>query len=145
MSTVPSVTAKELSSLQARPAKCATEVVRCRSTKRGIHEFWRLREPMKLASAVTFLVATLVLLFTVYMHDSAHRYDVVIAAAGSGGSQQDVGSTEAVAYLIDHKTGRVWQLQSELETPGIRLPCPKSPNVKETDHGCEALSRTREP
>ena len=89
---------------------------------------------MKLATAFTFLVATLVLLFALYMHDSAHRYDVVLAAAGSGGSQTDAGSTETVGYLVDHKTGKVWMLRNGARVPTILLPCLTG---KETERGCE--------
>jgi hypothetical protein len=91
---------------------------------------------MKVATAVTFLLATLVLLLAFYMHDSAHRYDVVLAAAGSGGSQQDVGSTETVGYLVDHKTGRVWQLDGILQIPTAIAHCPGT--TKETERGCVA-------
>ena len=95
---------------------------------------------MKLATAVIFLLAALVLLFALYMHDSAHRYDVVIAAAGSGGSQQEAGSTETLAYLVDHKTGRVWELIEQFEKPLVRLPCMNTPTIKETEHGCEVVT-----
>jgi hypothetical protein len=98
---------------------------------------------MKLATAVTFLIATLVLLFAFYIHDSAHRYDVVIAAAGSGGSQQDVGSATTTAYLVDHKTGRVWEIFGEFEKPIVRLPCRTGPNVKETDYGCQLATANK--
>ena len=90
---------------------------------------------MKLATAFTFLIATLVLLLALYMHDSAHRYDVVIAAAGSGGSQQDAGSTTTVAYLVDHKTGRVWQLNGIVQLPTMIAHC--AATMKETERGCE--------
>ena len=80
----------------------------------------------------------LVLLLASYLHDSARRYDVVLAAAGSGGSQENVGSTETAAYLVDHKTGRVWELDGGLEKPLLYLSCKKvSQNLKETEHGCE--------
>jgi hypothetical protein len=90
-------------------------------------------------SAVAFLVGSLVLLLAIYLHGEARRYDVVIAAAGSGGSQTEAGSTDATAYLVDHKTGRVWKLNSKLANPLIRVPCTKMPDVKETEHGCELV------
>ena len=34
--------------------------------------------------AITFLMAALVLFLALYLHDGARRYDVVVAAAGSG-------------------------------------------------------------
>ena len=65
---------------------------------------------MKLAPALTLLIAALVLLLASHLHDEAHRFDVVLATAGSGGSQQDAGSVLATAYLVDHKTGKTWEL-----------------------------------
>jgi hypothetical protein len=94
---------------------------------------------MKLATAVTFLLAALVLLFAFYMHDSAHRFDVVVAAAGSGGSQTDTGSTETLGYLVDHKTGKVWMLRGPVRVPLILTPCPTG---KETERGCEQAAET---
>jgi hypothetical protein len=87
--------------------------------------------------AIALLLAALVLLLTSYMHDSAHRYDVVMAAAGSGGSQTDTGSTEAVAYLVDHKTGKVWMLRSGARVPLFLMSCLRG---KETERGCEAAA-----
>ena len=100
---------------------------------------------MKLASAVVFLVGTLILLFAFYLHDSAHRYDVVLAAAGSGGSQQAVGSTETEGYLVDHKTGRVWELTGVAQRPMMIVRCPNSANVKESERGCEVESTPTKP
>lgn len=61
------------------------------------------------------LLATLASIWGVtYMHDRAHRFDIVAAGAGSGGgggSQDTIGtegSEEIRAYVIDHQTGRVW-------------------------------------
>jgi hypothetical protein len=93
---------------------------------------------MKLATAVTFLAAALVLLLAFYMHDSAHRFDVVLAAAASGGSQQDAGTTTTIAYLIDHKTGRVWELDGVVQAPLAIGHCPVS--MKETERGCEVAT-----
>lgn len=96
---------------------------------------------MKPATAITLLIAALVLLLASHLHDSARRYDVVVAAAGSGGSQQDTGSTETVGYLVDHKTGRVWVLKGMFEMPGVRMACSGvSPNAKETENGCEIVT-----
>jgi hypothetical protein len=83
---------------------------------------------VKLGTAVTLLVAALVLLLTSHWHDSAHRFDVVVAAAGSGGSQQEAGSTTEVAYLIDHKTGRVWRLDGGVQQPTFITPLPTEGN-----------------
>jgi hypothetical protein len=88
---------------------------------------------VKLGTAITLLVAALVLLLASHWHDSAHRFDVVVAAAGSGGSRQEAGSTKEVAYLIDHKTGRVWELDGRVQQPAFITPCPQ----KETERGCE--------
>lgn len=89
---------------------------------------------MKPATAIVLLLAALVLLLAFYLHDEAHRYDVVVAAAGSGGSQESTGSTETVGYLVDHKTGKVWVLLHASQMPVILMPCP---SMKETERGCE--------
>jgi hypothetical protein len=90
---------------------------------------------VKPTTAVVLLLAALVLLLASYLHDSAHRYDVVVAAAGSGGSQENVGATETVGYLVDHKTGRVWELVGPAQEPTVIVPCHSS--TKETEHGCK--------
>jgi hypothetical protein len=100
---------------------------------------------MKTTTAITLLVAALVLLLTSYLHDSAHRYDVVVAAAGSGGSQENAGSTESVGYLVDHKTGRVWLLQSAGQLPMKVMNCSVYTNIKETERGCEAEGAGKPP
>lgn len=88
---------------------------------------------MKPFTAITLLVAALVLLLASHLHDAAHRFDVVMAAAGSGGSQQEAGSTRAVGYLVDHKTGKVWELDGQFQNPAFITPCPR----KQTERGCE--------
>lgn len=95
---------------------------------------------MKPATAIILLIAALVLLLASHLHDSAHRYDVVVAAAGSGGSQDTTGSTETEGYLVDHKTGRVWELTGQFERPGVLAPCLNDPSIKQTDHGCEIVT-----
>jgi hypothetical protein len=89
---------------------------------------------MKPATAITLLLAVLVLLLASHLHDSAHRFDVVMAAAGSGGSQETEGSTQVVGYLVDHKTGKVWLLAGPSSMPIILRPCPMG---KEMERGCE--------
>jgi len=93
---------------------------------------------VKPTTAIALLLAALVLLLAFHLHDSAHRYDVVIAAAGSGGSQQDVGSTETVAYLVDHKTGKTWLLIAQNRIPMVTISCPSG--QKETERGCEQVA-----
>lgn len=69
---------------------------------------------MKPGSVLILLCAILTVLSATYMHESYHRYDLVTAAAASGGSggSQDVtgeaGDIQINVYLIDHRTGRVW-------------------------------------
>ena len=89
---------------------------------------------MKPTTAIALLLSALVLLLASYLHDSAHRYDVVVAAAGSGGSQENVGATETVGYLVDHKTGRVWELVGAIRESTVIVPCRVG---KETKRGCE--------
>jgi len=93
---------------------------------------------MKLTTAIVLLFAALVLLLISYLHDAAHRYDVVVAGAGSGGSQENEGSTDVVGYLVDHKTGRVWLLQSGGQVPVRIFSCSMyKGTAKETERGCE--------
>jgi hypothetical protein len=92
----------------------------------------------KVDNGVLFLLGCFVLLLASYLHDRARRFDVVMAAAGSGGSQENEGSTESFAYLVDHKTGKVWKLDETFEKPLFRRTCRNvSENLKETEHGCE--------
>jgi hypothetical protein len=90
---------------------------------------------MKLITALSLLIAALVLLLASHLHDAAYRFDVVMAAAGSGGSQQDAGSVIATAYLVDHKTGKVWELNGQVRIPVMIAPCPNP--LRETERGCE--------
>lgn len=61
-----------------------------------------------------FLILIGTILTATYMHESYRRYDLVTAGAGSGGSggsqnvTGDTGEVRITAYLIDHRTGRVW-------------------------------------
>src|SRR5258707_15646388 len=92
---------------------------------------------MKHATAITLWLAALAVLLAVHLHDEAHRYDVVVAGAGSGGSQTETGSTEIVGYLVDHKTGRVWLLGGLRQFPVEVMNCSIHANTKETERGCE--------
>jgi hypothetical protein len=74
------------------------------------------------------LLATLATISGVtYMHDRAHRYDIVAAGAGSGGTQNDAGLTDIQAFIIDHQTGKVWMFARTtpafIGMPVTRLPC----------------------
>ena|ERR1700740_971745 len=88
------------------------------------------------------LLATLATIWgATYMHDRAHRYDIVAAGAGSGGSggsqgaTGDVGSTEIDAYLLDHKTGKVWYVHGPIEVPAARRSC-QDMGWTEIESGC---------
>lgn len=94
---------------------------------------------MKLATAIVLLVAALVLLLASHLHDQAHRYDVVVAGAGAGGSQENPGSTEIGGYLVDHKTGRVWSLNGFRQSPTVVLSCSQMNGMVETERGCELV------
>jgi hypothetical protein len=87
-----------------------------------------------MTTAIILFLAALVLLLASHLHDAAHRFDVVLTAAGSGGSQQDVGSTNTTAYLVDHQTGRVWELNGPIQLPAMIYRCP---DALETKRGCE--------
>jgi hypothetical protein len=77
-----------------------------------------------------------------YMHDRAHRYDIVMAGAGSGGSggsqenAGEVGSTQIDAYLVDHKTGKVLFLRGMYEIPTVRRSC-QDMGWSEIESGCK--------
>jgi hypothetical protein len=70
---------------------------------------------------VTILVCATVLL-AVFLHEQAHRFDIVAVGAGAGGSNEDKGDEEIGAWLIDHKTGDVWSLEHRrFVVPAIRV------------------------
>jgi hypothetical protein len=96
---------------------------------------------MKLGTAIVLLLAAALFFLASYLHDAAHRYDVVVAAAGSGGSQDQIGSTEVKGYLVDHKNGRVWVLRSDGQVPVRVMNCSYyQGGTKETERGCEDLA-----
>ena len=90
---------------------------------------------MRLGRTLAFVVGVLTILGVTYIHERAHRYDVVAAGAGGGGSQQDIGHADFAAYLVDHQTGKVWSLIGNSERPLIRLTCTDA-EWAETDFGC---------
>jgi hypothetical protein len=90
---------------------------------------------MKPLSALIIMAVALILLLASHLHDEAHRFDVVLSAAGSGGSQQDAGSVIATAYLVDYKTGKAWELNGQVRIPVMIAPCPNP--LKETERGRE--------
>src|SRR5438132_1378136 len=69
---------------------------------------------MKPLRILGFLAAIGTVLTATYVHESYRRYDLVTVGAGSGGSggsqngTGDTGTAKINAYLIDHRTGRVW-------------------------------------
>jgi hypothetical protein len=90
-------------------------------------------------------LALLVILATIwgvtYMHGRAHRYDIVAAGAGSGGTQNDAGRADFRAFIIDHQTGKVWVYAGTppgfLGLPLTRLPCSTVKNAQPfSDFGC---------
>jgi hypothetical protein len=84
------------------------------------------------------LIALLATIWGVtYIHDRAHRYDIVVAGAGSGGTQNDAGQTDLRAFIIDHQSGRVWMSVGSLGFMGIplmRLHC--TPDQIKSSMGC---------
>jgi hypothetical protein len=59
------------------------------------------------------LLATLAtVLGSTYIYARAHRYDIVVGAAGSNGSGDSSGQLEIDAYLVDHVTGKVRVIES---------------------------------
>ena len=70
------------------------------------------------------LLATLATVWgATYMHDRAHRYDIVAAGAGSGGSTDTTGDAKVFGYLIDHETGKVWVYDGVVGLATMRRNC----------------------
>jgi hypothetical protein len=72
------------------------------------------------------MIATLATVWGVtYMHECAHRYDIIAVGAGNSGTQNTSGDTEIKAFIIDHQTGRVWRSTSTffVGIPVVRMPC----------------------
>ena len=68
---------------------------------------------------VTVLICTTALV-AIYLHEQAHRYDIVAAGAGGGGSNDQQGQIEVNAWLIDHKTGKIWEVEWPIVKPTQR-------------------------
>jgi hypothetical protein len=94
---------------------------------------------MKPLTALLLLVTATVYFVAMHLHDEARRYDVVVAGAGSGGSQDASGETDFRGYLVDHKTGRVWVLMGTVQGAVKVVGCSRYTDVKETQLGCEAV------
>lgn len=82
---------------------------------------------MRPTTAIVLLVTVLLILLASHLHDEALRYDVIMAGAGSGGSQEESGSTGITGYPVDHKTGRVWLLAGVNKIPIEELARTKKP------------------
>lgn len=94
------------------------------------------------------LLATLATIWgTTYIHDRAHRYDLVAAGAGTGGTHDAAGDTEIRAFIIDHQTGKVWVSTSRagfLGVPLMRVRC--TPDLLKSQLGCnESASQETSP
>lgn len=76
-----------------------------------------------------------------YMHDYAHRYDIVAVAAGSGGAQDTAGETTVRAFIIDHQTGKVWMSGGSffVGMPLMRVRC-TAEQIK-SEMGCSESAR----
>jgi hypothetical protein len=75
---------------------------------------------MNLKNAIALIAILGTIWGVAYMHDRNHRYDIVAAGAGSGGSQNDSGFAIIRAYVIDHKTGNVALIQGSDSAPVVR-------------------------
>jgi len=82
---------------------------------------------MKLSKAFALAALLTTIWGVTYMHDRSHRYDIVATGAGSGGTQNDAGQTDFRAFIIDHRTGRVWVYVNGpsgfVALPLTRIPC----------------------
>ena len=72
---------------------------------------------MKVWWLLAFLGTATTIFGTTYMHDRSHRYDVVAAGAGSGGSQAETGKVDVEVYLVDHTSGKVWLISGPVAVP----------------------------
>ena len=91
----------------------------------------------------TLLLAASLVLIALHFHDESRRYDVVGFAAGSGGAQDQPGTTTTKAYLVDHKTGRLWTVGDEFVVPTARLTCAQtSQQYAESELGCVLLNHS---
>lgn len=91
---------------------------------------------MTLSKTLAYLGVIATIFGATYLHDRAHRYDVVAAGAGTGGNPEqpaDIG-----AFLIDHATGKVWFIaESNLTAfPVTRLTC-QDIGQEDLDSGCK--------
>jgi hypothetical protein len=93
---------------------------------------------MKIYKILAFLSILATVLTATYMHDRAHRYDIVaVGSGGTGGSQDATGDTGDIrAFLIDHQSGRVWFGEGDTFIPSIRLSCADRGEI-DTDSGCK--------
>jgi hypothetical protein len=94
---------------------------------------------MKVRDVTIVLVICATILLASYLVSEGHRYDVVAAGAGSGGSQESTGSTEVVGYLVDHKTGKVLVIGGNLQpiaVPTFQFRDPCGQNFEVTPLGC---------
>jgi hypothetical protein len=90
---------------------------------------------------ITVALCTTALVATHWISEG-QRYEVVASGAGSGGSQDSIGSTEVRGFLVDRKTGRTWSLRDvggmPMDLPDGRYSCKQmSLDWVESDSGCE--------
>jgi hypothetical protein len=66
----------------------------------------------------TLLIMTVLIcattLLALFLHEQAHRYDIVAVGAGAGGSNGEKGDVSTEEFLIDHKTGEVYVVSDPL-------------------------------
>jgi hypothetical protein len=93
---------------------------------------------MPLSKTLAYLGVIATIFGATYMHDRAHRYDVVAAGAGSGGNQEQAGDAGGAAFLVDHATGKVWFIaETDLTAyPVTRVSC-QDIGQEELDSGCK--------
>ena len=99
------------------------------------------RNPLKLISLISAILVCGTVLLASHWITEGRRYDVVLLGAGAGGSQDAAGSTDFQAMLVDHKTGNVWTLNSDvtslIEVPNLRVSCKQTyTNSAESETGC---------
>ena len=97
---------------------------------------------MKIREIVIMLALCGTLLLATHWIVEGQRYVVVAAGAGSGGSQNETGSTEVRGFLVDRKTGRTWNLRDvggmPIDLPDGRYSCKQMSSAwVESDSGCE--------
>jgi hypothetical protein len=101
---------------------------------------------MALSKTLAYVGVIATIFGATYMHDRAHRYDVVAAGAAGGGGGEQAADSAGSAYLIDHATGKVWFIaETNLSAfPVTRLTC-QDIGQEDSGSGCKYKGKESAP